>query len=121
MNIILNKNEVQPVTQAEVGASLNLEEKKVLFVYGLGNSRGDNHVSSSTDSSRIAEVIHGKNYEVLEFDDSGPNIESKATEFWESQGFAINCVGIAKNIRRTMTGVDYKQFLHDLYSASFAV
>ena len=122
MNIVLSKNEKHPATQVDLTPTVNLEDKKVLFVYGLGRRRGDNKVSASLTTSRLEDLLHAKSYVLYSPEDDGddtPEIQGKVSEFWASQGFQVSCVGISRNLRDNMNVVDYKNLLTEIHNSTF--
>lgn len=123
MNIILSTKEKHPITQAEIQNVVDLNEKKVLFVYGLAGSRGDNHVSSSSMGDTLAAHVASLGLSVYNPEDEGddrPALEDTVKAFWEREGFQVACVGISKNVRISKTASDYKALLSGLFTKLFS-
>ena len=122
MNIILSTKENHPVSQAELGSVVDLNEKKVLFVYGLANSRGEGKISSSIVTGAFSGKVANAGYDVYNPEDEGndtPEVVDTVRAFWEREGFQVAVVGIAKNIRATKLAADYTLLLRELHTAIF--
>ena len=120
MNIILSNKEKHPASQAEVCASLDLADKKVLFVFGLANSKGDNkvYVNSGDGLDGAFLRLHNlKEYSYLDEGEDTPELLEPTLKFWERQGFEVAVVGISKNVRRSGDAGLYKLLLQELHSA----
>lgn len=122
MNIILSKKEKHPTMQGEITQAINLDDKKVLFVYGLAGSRGDNLVSCSIPSDRFNTSVAAKGLTVYNIEDSGdgtPDVEGTVRAYWEREGFQVALVGISKNVRTSKNTAEYRLILADLHAAIF--
>ena len=118
MNILISGTESHPVNSSAF--TLNKEDKRAIVVYGLAKKRGDNIVASSRISDSLFTVLSGHTprltyYEVPELDPVQPQDETK--ERLAGFGIRADFVGIAYNIRKTLTRETYEKLLKDIGKA----
>lgn len=118
MNIMLSAKEKHPVTQADVCGSLNLSDKKVLFVFGLANSRGENKVYLHSNGGVSSDFLASHDLEDYSYSENGdrtPELVEPFLASWTRQGFEVAIVGLSKNLRQK-DAASYKRLLEEIYA-----